>query len=365
MTNSESTTTFRSQRRSSRVCPDPALVLRFPSGNHGIVLDISPGGLGFLAGAPIEEDDPIRFTISGKSALLNEAAGELVWKDGTGKRAGVRFTHIPAGLQALIGQGQHEGNKASRLWRPTRSIDTLVNEPNRITAKSNSIPAKSNHVAAKSNNVIAESKSATIPERWSRKKFGSAANATAAALALLMAVAIWYPLNRWGVLGSMKALEQSAGRLISSARAYRLRFADVHPAGARIGDPVAFESHESSTQPALQEPIRNSIRARTVHSSGLPRPARPKHRKSHTVRPSSAQHSSQTTQDAAESPELLWQAVEKGSSTAEIELADMYLEARGVVKSCSQAQVLLGAAQRHNSAAAVRKLADLASYGCE
>jgi len=64
-------------------------------------------------------------------------------------------------------------------------------------------------------------------------------------------------------------------------------------------------------------------------------------------------------------PNRLWQAVEKGSSEAEIKLADMYLEANGVEKSCSQAEVLLAAAQRHKSALAVQKLANLAGYGCE
>ena len=63
---------------------------------------------------------------------------------------------------------------------------------------------------------------------------------------------------------------------------------------------------------------------------------------------------------------LLWAAVGKGNSDAEIELADLY--ARGKVvpaKNCQQARILLRAAQAHDSAAAERKLAQLPELGCK
>jgi TPR repeat protein len=62
---------------------------------------------------------------------------------------------------------------------------------------------------------------------------------------------------------------------------------------------------------------------------------------------------------------LLWQAVQKGNATAEIELADLYLQGQVVPKSWSQARVLLTAAQSHKSEWARQKLSDLASYDCE
>ena len=78
-------------------------MIRLPSGNHGIVLDVSQEGLGFLACAPIEEEQPIRFQISGKSTPGAEAIGELMWKDGTRKRAGLKFTQLPEELRTLVG----------------------------------------------------------------------------------------------------------------------------------------------------------------------------------------------------------------------------------------------------------------------
>jgi len=63
--------------------------------------------------------------------------------------------------------------------------------------------------------------------------------------------------------------------------------------------------------------------------------------------------------------QLLWQAVEKGNVAAEIALADLYLNGRGVAKSCSQARVLLTAAQNRKSEAAAKKLDDFSQYGCD
>ena len=61
---------------------------------------------------------------------------------------------------------------------------------------------------------------------------------------------------------------------------------------------------------------------------------------------------------------MLWQAVAKGNPAAEVELAGLYLSGTGVSKSCSQAVVLLKAAQNRKSATAQQKLAELPQFGC-
>ncbi len=61
---------------------------------------------------------------------------------------------------------------------------------------------------------------------------------------------------------------------------------------------------------------------------------------------------------------MLWQAVAKGNPAAEVELAGLYLSGTGVSKSCSQAVVLLKAAQSRKSATAQQKLAELPQFGC-
>jgi hypothetical protein len=51
----------------------------------------------------------------------------------------------------------------------------------------------------------------------------------------------------------------------------------------------------------------------------------------------------------ASGPAELWKQVAKEDATAEVALARLYLEGRGVVQDCAQAQVLLLAASKRNS----------------
>jgi TPR repeat protein len=69
----------------------------------------------------------------------------------------------------------------------------------------------------------------------------------------------------------------------------------------------------------------------------------------------------------AETPEavrLLWIAVEKGNTSGEVALAELYRRGRGVVKNCDQARILLSAASRKGSADAQKHLEELQREGC-
>lgn len=61
---------------------------------------------------------------------------------------------------------------------------------------------------------------------------------------------------------------------------------------------------------------------------------------------------------------LLWSAVAKGSSDAEIELADVYGRGEGVRKNCLQARILLAAARDKHNPLAGKEAAELRVYGC-
>jgi TPR repeat protein len=67
----------------------------------------------------------------------------------------------------------------------------------------------------------------------------------------------------------------------------------------------------------------------------------------------------------AEAVRLLWIAVEKGNSGAEIALAELYRKGQGVAKNCDQAKILLTAAARKGSAEAQKRLEKLRKEGCE
>jgi PilZ domain len=60
----------------------------------------------------------------------------------------------------------------------------------------------------------------------------------------------------------------------------------------------------------------------------------------------------------------LWVAVQNGDASAELVLANRYIDGDGVVKNCDQARVLLEAAAKRGNSAAVKRLAELPSTGC-
>ena len=70
--------------------------------------------------------------------------------------------------------------------------------------------------------------------------------------------------------------------------------------------------------------------------------------------------------DTAMAAQLLWEAVGKGSSDAEVELAGLYLRGGAAVpKNCQQARILLMAAQKNHNPEAAARLAQLRDYGCQ
>ncbi len=62
---------------------------------------------------------------------------------------------------------------------------------------------------------------------------------------------------------------------------------------------------------------------------------------------------------------LLWVGVEKGNADAEVALAGLYRQGKGVAKNCDQARVLLSAAARKGSAEGQKHLDELVREGCE
>lgn len=80
-----------------------------PLQNGGIVTDVSEGGLGFHAVAPVENGGLIRFSFSGGSQRI-EGTGELMWTDGRGQVGGLRFTEISEEIREQIRNWPLESN---------------------------------------------------------------------------------------------------------------------------------------------------------------------------------------------------------------------------------------------------------------
>jgi hypothetical protein len=68
--------------------------------------------------------------------------------------------------------------------------------------------------------------------------------------------------------------------------------------------------------------------------------------------------------DIAEAVRLLWIAVERGSSEAEVVLAELYRTGEGVAQSCDQAHILLTAAAKKGNNEAKSRLVEIEHTGC-
>jgi TPR repeat protein len=392
-----------------------------PSSNYGIVLDVSQDGVGFLASSPVDEAVTMRFEISARSTRGPEAAGELMWKDSTGKRGGLRFTDVPEDLRELLRDflpRQRSGTAApSNPMKP--AFAPVLSAKIASKGESEMDPQTERRILGCDDIPDLPRFDATVSRiaPGNSKKWALFANGLTAALACVIAVAIWYSLNssahRRDALNALTHLERSGSAFIS-LQAERLQ----------NGWPVPAKSAQSSpnARPALQQisvaPAKDShipaqaappIAKQAIPAQIVPAPAAPAplatapHPKADipaktSKTRASAQASSEATpahtaiqnhapsqivesqaplalarelpqQDAkpadqSKALQLLWQSVAKGNTSAELELADLYLTGRGVSKSCSQAFVLLTAAKIHKNVLAEQKLRNLPEYGC-
>jgi len=90
------------RRHYPRAKLDQLTYISLRSGNGGIVLDVSEGGLSFRAAVPMEAEKLIRFRLAVQSVDEIEATGELAWNDGTRKSGGLRFLKLPDELHEQI-----------------------------------------------------------------------------------------------------------------------------------------------------------------------------------------------------------------------------------------------------------------------
>ena len=86
--------THQERRQYSRKTLNPLPYIHLPSGNGGLVLDISEQGLRFRATSPVEQTGPINFSFTVHSNVV-AGIGELVWFDHAKRTGGLRYTQLP------------------------------------------------------------------------------------------------------------------------------------------------------------------------------------------------------------------------------------------------------------------------------
>ena len=361
----------RERRLSPRVTPNPLLIIRLPSGNQGIVLDISHDGLGFLLSTPVEEAQAVRFEISRRSTRGFEATGQLMWKDSTSTRGGLRFTHLPEGLRAII-----PTSVPPEQPRPAPAVEpkALGNEVLILQEVEETV-----RPASRTNSGV--------------RKF--AANSFTLALSCLIVLAVWYSIDRRDALNSLSNLKRHVSAPFSlnidrvpSLWAHLTKSTPTQPARLAVANVPIPQSN------ALDIPLKAALPddEKTVTTEILGTPKTPilpaaappetdlaiEALADHAAVPVLDDHGQtqltlarrllEDDSNPANQPkaaQLLWQAIERGSVAAEVALAGLYLVGGAVPKNCSQALILLTAARNHENALAEQKLGDLHQYGCD
>lgn len=91
------------RRRSPRIPLSNPTYISFGTTNGGIISNVSATGLAFCAAVPIPQSGAIRFSFSRRHANPLDCAGEMVWRDETQRKGGLKFTLLPKEAWQILG----------------------------------------------------------------------------------------------------------------------------------------------------------------------------------------------------------------------------------------------------------------------
>jgi hypothetical protein len=392
---------FEERRHGPRVKLDKPAYVNLHSGNGGIVLDVSEQGLGLQAAASLEAAGPIRFRLSVAPIDQIEAAGELRWIDGTGKRGGLRFTHLPEELQGQMHAWLGQSKLSSRV----------VQNSDQVPAAASPIDLATGGASHRGSPPV-EDRAASVPrapdsEPWpffrESQTIGGYHSGTAGRASLDDEVR---SRSRLGiVLVSVAAAFVAVIGLLSYAYKRQTGELLIHLGETLSGEfpaqtvapapPPAQSSLEESAPPARAPGAKATVGGSSELAGKNP-PSRAGDSTTQTAKGQASETSGAQAPEESNPPkavdngeselalarkylrdpsrpatnisaavDLLWSAVQKGSEEAEVDLAELYLHGEGVQKNCEQARVLLTAAAKRNSAVAEQKLSELSGEGCK
>ena len=442
----------------ARLKLDKLVYVYLQSGNGGILVDVSDQGLGLQAAAPLETAGPVRFRLSVGAIDQIEAAGELLWIDETGKRGGLRFTHLPDEVRDQVRIWLGQPRLASPFvpgTAPAVGVETLPNRKRDFVLPKDRFahPGEKGFPPAVKNAPVSRATGAVFaspqpvsdplgfslgptkqrpilttptgdvptiapPEQWpparrayarSRDTVSSRHGPSAITFFLALGVAIGIlsvlykgpageSLIRLGErisgeslrkpvipappLSSSSGAASPVGRAPANTAETQVP-AEQAPPNARSdvasepdANTAASQEHESRAPTVAEQQVKTgsqpALRDSGRGDSARVKSADPGHDVSGTEDNGEAELAfarrylggASGPRDTARAARLLWLAIEKGSTAAEVELAALYVRGEGVPKNCEQARILLTAASHENNVQAGQELLELRRYGC-
>lgn len=384
---------MRTERRCvQRKRPGGISYFEFEAGSGGIVLDASEKGLGFQAADAVHQLGRSRIWISPRPEERIELTGDVVWTDTSRKTGGLRFIEtgaesskkirnwlgsqeseasllaqefpLPAWATQALGDLRHESRHDANLPRPAAMPRTRI-EVGERAAELHSIPGLPSLFTS----------SAPWQPQDSSTSGGQIAYrvATGFLIAVLAAAGVvFFGMFRPKVGESLIRLgEKINGSTIPQPPSSSPQTGSIRvPAPALPANEGKPDMAHTEEKPGVVQKENSGDSSLTVDSSKRVNPEAPD---SATLRPmptikETPNHwdrgATNSRQDRSAEATRLWSAVTSGDSSAEVDLAQLYLKGEGVSRNCEQARVLLRAAAKSGSPEARQQLRKLRTRGC-
>lgn len=361
---------------------------QFEAGSGGIVLDASEKGLAFQAAEAIRQPGPHRICISPNPEERIEINGEVVWMDRSKKAGGLRFLELGADAFHRICN-----------WLKQPGASEVSDRFQEHTQHGTAQPEMPNFDGAGQ-----EHYSSCLPPlieaplgggNESGRPMASEPRVTpeaARAPSLLAPDFSWQSQNSHRS-GGRSIRIFAVGLLIGAIVAAPIvLFERFRP---KVGDPLIRLGEElnggttlqSENSPPRPNPVQSSAQGLPAAQSipqvsdpgeaenpdsaiNSPDANKPPNANEGFLAPKKAASQSSSylsvnqTRERSEQATRLWSAVGSGDSSAEVELARLYLKGEGVRRNCEQAKVLLRAAAKSGSREARQQLQKMRTYGC-
>lgn len=357
--------------------------LEFETGRGGIVLDASEKGLGFRAADGVQQLGPSRIRIwtSPRPEERIEITGSVVWMDSSSKTGGLRFTETGAAdsdqIRTWLWQPSEfeVSPQFQQFPRPARSREKPP-EVRRETRYNANLPRSP--VASRAKAEVDEARPVGprpvpgLPSLFAANLPGQSPNAQASQRGiayrlatgfligvLVVAVVVLFDMFRPQVGAALIHL----GEKITEIRPPR-QTSSPPPSPVPVPTPPS-PSTEAKPDVLQKEASRDStlpLDSSSQVNSQSPDLAIPHSREAPNRLP--YRRSQNSTQDRSDEATRLWSAVASGNSSAEVDLAQLYLRGTGVPRNCEQAKVLLRAAAKRGSVEARQELKELRTTGC-
>src|ERR1700737_962937 len=390
------------RRRNPRVKLNELAYINLDSGNGGIVLDVSRGGFGLQLAAPLVDMNTIRFRLSISEIDEVEATGEVVWKDITRKRIGVRVTHLPVEIRKQVQTWLGTQPQTSSEWRAALAgaeipVKTLATDEiaSGLSERNNMLSAEKAEAASSPGqsfytgpNPISEtgglpqgpiesdaerfrpplykSHSMFFPSEATTEEYGEPVSSrhplTYAALILTLALGVYL-----GVVGYIhkretgEILSRLGEKISGHSRSEPVKPISP-PAAAQVGDGLPANGNMVANQTNTQDRSAEEI-PQAPPAAGKETSRGDSAKANRTPVDSYEEDSGQPdltlarkylrersgSGSAGVAEQLLWSAIKKGSVEAEVELAELYVSGDRLPKNCEQARVLFRAASNANN----------------